>query len=207
VVVLSAAMVTVIGIAVHGKLGWNHFDAVVARWLDRHFSTRTFHAALHVTDAPVIIAVVGIIAAVAALRARWDIAALAVLAPIIATVTTELVLKPLVGHMTWLAPQVTGGTTYPSGHETAFASIAVVVAVVVIGASLHLAAKLIALLALAALVGIAAIGLNGTRHHSATDLVGAVGVALAITLLVALAIDQVSAAVRDRHRELDREPA
>jgi hypothetical protein len=60
---------------------------------------------------------------------------------------------------------------------------------------------------LAALVGIAAIGLNGTRHHSATDLVGAVGVALAITLLVALAIDQVSAAVRDRHRELDRQPA
>lgn len=123
--------------------------------------------------------------------------ALAVIGPLLAMITTSLVLKPLIDRTR------SGALAFPSGHTTAVGSMAVAAGTLLLGWTVvprvlrWAGAGVLAVLVVA--VGTAMVGRG---YHYPTDTVGAVGVALAVVLLLALAIDAVgdrAAAAGDRH--------
>lgn len=131
--------------------------------------------------------VVMLVAALAAAAWWWRGGrglALAVLAPAAAMITTSLVLKPIVGR--------TRGheLSFPSGHTTAVGSIAATAAVLVLGTRVLVPrVRRVVSLALGALVVVVGMCLVGRGYHYPTDVVGAVGVVLAVVPPVALVVD------------------
>jgi membrane-associated phospholipid phosphatase len=125
-------------------------------------------------------------------------------APAVALVVTELALKPLVSR-----PPVLGeGHAFPSGHATAVFGLWIA-AVLVLRENGPLAHHVpsavrwsgMASAALAAMY--LCLALIIYRHHFVTDIVGALAVAIAVSLLIAMATDVAS----DRltaHRSLRR---
>jgi len=118
--------------------------------------------------------------------------ALVLVGPPTAMATTSLVLKPLVER--------TRGDelAFPSGHTTSVASFAVACAVLVLGlAAVPRVLRLLAVAGLAAVVVAVGASLVGRGHHYPTDTVGAAGVALAVVLAAALAVDAWADVVAD----------
>jgi len=110
--------------------------------------------------------------------------ALVLVGPPLAMVTTSLVLKPLIDRTH------EGGLAFPSGHTTSVASVSVAAAVLLLGrVTVPAALRWGGSLALAVLVVSVGTSLVVRDYHYATDTVGGVGVALAVVLLTALAID------------------
>lgn len=130
-----------------------------------------------------------------ALTRRWNVALLAAVGPALALGLTELIGKPLVGRV--LGPGVLRGSTvgalsgsYPSGHETGLVSWLVLLLVVVFRAPVTRTARA-SCLAVAVLWALAGgVGLTVNYYHYATDTIGAVGLATATVLGVALLIDR-----------------
>lgn len=130
-----------------------------------------------------------------AVTRHWNVALLAAAGPALALGLTELVGKPLVARV--LGPGVlqdsaVGALTgsYPSGHETALVSWLVLLLVLVFRASRTRTVRnsCLTLAILWALAG--AVGLTVNYYHYATDTMGAIGLATATVLTVALAIDR-----------------
>lgn len=185
--VVSAAVVLALGVLVHDSSSGTRLDERVRRAIASTVSWSWRQHALDITDPPLIVAVLAVVAVIAIVRRRWDVLALVLIAPPISVVLTELVLKPLVGRHSG------DSLAYPSGHETGLGSVVCVLAVVLIGSSVRTVYKAIGLIVLALLLVIGAIGLVGAFYHYATDIIGAVGVVVTTTLAAALAIDAVKA--------------
>jgi undecaprenyl-diphosphatase len=110
--------------------------------------------------------------------------ALVVLAPGAAMVTTSLVLKPMVQRTR------DGSLAFPSGHTTAVAAIAATAAILVLGTpALAARVRRLAAAGLALLVVVVGICLVGRGYHYPTDVLGALGVVVAVVPPAALAVD------------------
>jgi membrane-associated phospholipid phosphatase len=110
--------------------------------------------------------------------------ALALVAPAAAMVTTSLVLKPIVGR--------TRGhkLSFPSGHTTAVAGIAATAAVLVLGTpTLTVRVRRVVSGTLGVLVVAVGVCLVGRGYHYPTDVLGALGVVLALVPPTALVVD------------------
>ncbi|MBV9143570.1 MAG: phosphatase PAP2 family protein [Pseudonocardiales bacterium] len=130
--------------------------------------------------------VVAVAGAAAAVR-RWSGVLLTIGGTVTAVISTELILKPLVGRLRY------GHLSFPSGHTTAVAAVACAAAILLGGARWprHLALRVAAGLVPVALAGSVAISLVAQHIHYTTDTVAGYGVALAAVLAVALVLDYV----------------
>lgn len=119
-------------------------------------------------------------------------AALCLLGPAAASLATA-VLKPLLGR----PAQSGGGFMFPSGHVTAVAAVATVLAVLLLPggvlASRSYAFRAWAWAALLAVTAAASLGTTLLGYHYLTDVVGALLVAVAVVLGVAATIDRLAA--------------
>jgi len=119
--------------------------------------------------------------------------------PPAALLFTELVLKPFVDR-----PPVAGqGDAYPSGHATAVFALGFAVSLVLrrrgaLGRSLGSAIRMSGLGAAFLVPVYLSFALVVFRHHYVTDVIGGMAVAMAATLMVALATDQLADRVIER---------
>ncbi len=184
--VLGAGVVTVLGLRFAGDTHAGHTDRAVAGLVTvHHGAARTVEHGFADLGDPITVAVLLILLAAAAFAARGTRGlALALVGPLLAMVTTSLVLKPLIDRTR------SGELAFPSGHTTAVASMSIAAATLLLGWvvvpwTLRWAgAVVLALLAVA--VGVSMVGLG---DHYPTDTLGGSGVALAVVLLVALVVD------------------
>lgn len=198
--VAGAVVVAGLGLAVHGHRS-THVDSVVLRWLHTRVTGFAARAALDASTPLVSIVLLVLVLAVA-LRARsYRLAAVAVVAPALASGLTEFVLKPWVGrpYGGGRSAQVLISLAYPSGHESLVASTAFVLLLVV--CRLRLAWRTPGMLVLTAWALFAGVGLVVNFWHYATDVIGAIGLSAAVVLGTALVADRVSSpGVRARPR-------
>lgn len=151
----------------------------------RHGAVAVVGAAMADLGDPVPVAV--LMAVLAPVAWRWRRGrglAVAVVAPGAAMITTSLVLKPIIartrGHE----------LAFPSGHTTAVASIAVTAAIVVLGApALTAAVRRVVVAVLGVLVVVVGVCLVGRGIHYPTDVLGALGVVVAVVPPVAVVVD------------------
>ena len=142
--------------------------------------------------APATILVAAVASAAAAAR-RWSGVLLAIVGTATAVIVTELILKPLIGRFR------AGELSFPSGHTTAVAAVAIAAAILISGAQWPRSIALRMLAAGAAItvaVGVA-ISLGAQHVHYLTDTVGGYCVAVAMVLGVALGLDYWGATHRD----------
>jgi len=136
---------------------------------------------------------VAAVAGAAAAARRWSGVLLAIVGTATAVTTTELILKPLIGRLR------SGVLSFPSGHTTAVAAVAIAAAILIGGAQWPRSIALRVLAAVAALavaVGVA-VSLVAQHAHYVTDTVGGYCVAVATMLGLALGLDHWRAANRD----------
>ena len=141
--------------------------------------------------APAAILVAAVAGAAAAAR-RWSGVLLAIIGTLTAVTVTELILKPLIGRLRF------GELSFPSGHTTAVAAVAIAAAVLIGSAQWPRSIALRVLAAVAAVavaVGVA-MSLVAQHVHYLTDTVGGYCVAIATVLAVALGLDYWCAARR-----------
>lgn len=192
---LPAVLVMALAIIVIAVFGMRYADQDMPGHLDRSLDM-LIRNALH-RDQPITRALVSLgnpapaailiaaVASAAALARRWSGVLLTVVGTISAVAITEFILKPLTGRLSF------GHLTYPSGHTTAVAAIALATAILIGGAGWprSIAVRLIACLAAVALAVGVAISLVALHIHYATDTVAGYCVALATVLAVALVLD------------------
>lgn len=194
-------MVVVLAVAVLGVLAWRYAGDTTAGGVDRaarRVLTMRREEVATLGDGfadlgdpgPVALTLVVLAIAARALRGGRGLA-LVLVGPLLAMVTTSVVLKPLIGRMH------EGGLALPSGHTTAVASLALTAGLVLLGPrAVTTRGRWLWGLALAGLVGAVAVSLVGRGYHYATDTVGGFCVALAVVLTTALVVDLVA----DRRR-------
>jgi len=180
------------GLAFHNKNTGTAFDDSVDGWI-RKGSPRLMNDLVHLADPPLVAVLFTIVIAVACMRRRWDVAVLAFVSPVAATLLVEEVLKPWI-HRTQSDPYVVHAFGYeplafPSGHETGIGSLVAVLGLLVITSRWSKARRAYVLTAILLVDAIAAIGLVGRYYHYITDTVGAFLVCVAVTLTAALLID------------------
>ncbi|MDQ2789525.1 MAG: hypothetical protein DLM60_19115 [Pseudonocardiales bacterium] len=192
---LLAVLFIALAIIVVAVFGLRYADQDMPGYLDRSLDT-LIRNALH-RDQPITRALVSLgdpaqaailiaaVASAAAIARRWSGVLLTVVGTITAVAITEFILKPLTGRLSF------GHLTYPSGHTTAVAAIALATAILIGGADWprSIAVRLIACLAAVGLAAGVAISLVALRVHYATDTVAGYCVALATVLAVALVLD------------------
>jgi membrane-associated phospholipid phosphatase len=184
-------------------------------WLFRELFLHTGNAfatlTLAISNAAVSIAICALLVVVAARARRWDVVVLASAGPGGTVLLTKFVFKPLVGRMLGtddvyhaLRGLVPPGESYtvtgafPSGHESAVAATACVLAVLCFQPTMtrRVRALLLGLLGLWTVV--AAIGLVRNFWHYATDTIGAILLASAVVIGLALVLDRHFASVQRR---------
>ena len=203
VVVLAAASVAVLGWHFAGDTHAGPLDRTLAGQVDmRHGVARFLDQGFADLGNPLPVAVGLLVLAVIAYVVRGPRGlALAVLGPLLAMITTSLVLKPLIDRTR------SGALAFPSGHTTAIGSLAVAAGTLLLGWRVvprvlrWAGAGVLTLLVLA--VGASMVGRG---YHYPSDTMGAVGVALAVVLLVALVVDAAGdrGAAADGHQAGDR---
>lgn len=166
---------------------------------------------LHFSEPALSGGVIVLVAAGAALARRWTLLALAATGPLLAVVVTEYLLKPATGRYMYqpgvserVLQEIFSGA-YPSGHETGVAAAALLVFLAAGQLPLRPVARTALLAGLLGWVAIAALGLVRNDYHYATDTVGAVGVAAAVVLALALLIDAIAPAVMGRRLDVRRQ--
>lgn len=193
-VAVATAVTAVLAWRYAGDSGAGRADTRIAQVLDEqpgstHALARVF-AALG-GPLPVVIALVLLAPPAWYLRGGRGLA-LVLTGPPTAMITTSLVLKPLVERTRG------GELAFPSGHTTSVASIAVACGVLVLGLpALPRALRLLAVAGLAALVVAVGVSLVVRGLHYPTDTLGALGVAVAVVLGVALVVDAFADVVAD----------
>ncbi|MGH3673619.1 MAG: phosphatase PAP2 family protein [Pseudonocardiaceae bacterium] len=131
---------------------------------------------------------VAAVAGAAAVTRRWSGVLLTVVGTITAMAITELVLKPLVGRLSF------GHPSFPSGHTTVVATVTVATVILIGGARWprSIAVRVgVGLTAVTVAVGVA-ISLVAEHVHYATDTVAGCCVAVATVLATALGFDFVA---------------
>lgn len=186
--VLSALVVVVLAVLVHGK-GHTAVDDSITRWVYVHLRSRWMaHATLDISEPALDVGVLGALAVAALLRRAWNVAAFAVLGPTAAVLVSELALKPLVHRQMGDAGSVVANA-YPSGHETGVAAVGTVLAVLALRSGWQRGVQIAVMTALGLWALFAAVGLSRNFIHYPSDTVGGAGVAVALVLATALAID------------------
>jgi membrane-associated phospholipid phosphatase len=125
------------------------------------------------------------LAGAAAVARRWSGVLLTIVGTLAAVAITELVLKPLIGRLSY------GHLSFPSGHTTAVVAVALSAVILLAGARWPRSSALRLVVGLAVVtvaVGVA-ISLIAEHVHYATDTVAGACVAVASVLTVALALD------------------
>ena len=159
-------------------------------------------ALISLADPPHAAMLVAALAGAAALARRWSGVMLVLGGTLTAVVISEGILKPLTGRLRY------GHLTFPSGHTTAMAAIAITTAILVTGAQwprsvvLRLCASLAAIIVA---VGVA-IALVAQHVHYVTDTIAGWCVAVAVVLALALALDFFTPSIRSRYRAGSRRP-
>jgi len=179
------------------------FDDWMFRELYRHTGDSFAEATLGFSQPALPIAICALIVIAAAFARRWNIAVLASVGPGLTVLLTKYVLKPLLGRvfssddlfkaLVGRVPNVDTYTvtgTFPSGHESAVASTACVLAILCLRAPATRRVRIVLLALIATWTLIAAIGLVRNFWHYATDTVGAMLLAIAVVVGTALLIDQ-----------------
>lgn len=205
----SVAVVAVLGVLVHDDTRGNRFDNAMLRIIDDVVPGRLQAWGLDLTDPWLVIVLLACIALGAAARLRWDIVVLTAVAPVASALLTEDVLKPIVHRSNGIVTHGLGlseALAYPSGHETGLAALVCVAGVIVLASALSAARTLLCITVLAIALVAGAVGLVGHFYHYTTDTIGAFGVALAVTLAAAMAIDAVRAWLTTRRRAPARAP-
>lgn len=186
-IVLAIMVVTVLGLRyadqdMPGQLD-RGLDALIRNHLKSdQLITRALISLGNPAQAAILVAAV---AGAAAAARRWSGALLTIVSTVMSVTITELILKPLVGRLRF------GHLTFPSGHTTAVAAVALATAILIGGARWprSVAARLLAACAAIAVgVGVA-ISLVAQHIHYTTDTVAGYCVALATVLAVALFLD------------------
>ncbi|MFN2478453.1 MAG: phosphatase PAP2 family protein [Pseudonocardiaceae bacterium] len=190
-----AMLVIGLAITVIAVLGVRYADQDMPGHLDRSIDALVRNA-LH-PDRPITKALVSLgnpaqaavlvaaVAGAAAVARRWAGVLLTIVGTVTAVAITDLILKPLIGRLSY------GHLSFPSGHTTAVAAIAFATAILISGARWprSMTLRLVAgLAAVVVAVGVA-ISLVALRVHYATDTVAGYCVALATVLAVALCLD------------------
>ncbi|MFC5141121.1 phosphatase PAP2 family protein [Actinomycetospora rhizophila] len=192
---LAAALVTaVLGWRYAGDTGAGRTDRGLTALLDaQHGVPRVLAQAFAALGGPLPVAVALLVLAPLAWALRGGRGlALVLVGPPTAMVTTSLVLKPLVERTRG------GELAFPSGHTTSVASLAVACGVLVVGlVAVPRALRLLAVAGLAGLVLAVGAGLVVRGYHYPTDTLGALGVAVAVVLSAALAVDAFADVVAD----------
>jgi membrane-associated phospholipid phosphatase len=197
---LAVALLIGLAVAVHGSS--TSFDDWMFRELYRHLGTNTALALLGFSMPALSVGLLGVVVLFAAMLRQWNVVALAAIGPAVAIGVTKLVLKPLIGRpfsAEVLKPLADRPAdldafslhgVFPSGHETAVASTAVVLVIVACRLPLRAGRRTAVIALLAAWTVLAAIGLVRNFWHYATDTVGALCVSIAVVGGTALVVDR-----------------
>jgi len=180
-----AVAVLVLAGLVHGDRTGTVFDDRVYAAIVAHLSAGTLAALLHLTDPIPMAIALAALAVAAALQRHWRLCATTVVAPLLALLLTEAALKPLVDRTH------EGMLAYPSGHESAPACLATILALLVLGTTWRTTVKVLVLAALVLYLVVCAIALVGAFLHYVTDTVGAVALSVSCVLATALAVDRI----------------
>jgi membrane-associated phospholipid phosphatase len=187
VLVLAIAVVVVLGMSYADQHLPGHLDRSLDALIRNHLRadqpiTRVLVSLGNPVQATILVAAV---AGAAAAARRWSGVLLTIVGTVTAVAITELILKPLVGRLRF------GHLTFPSGHTTAVAAVALATAILIGGARWprSIAVRMLAGLAPVALAVGVAISLVAQHIHYATDTVAGYCVALATVLAVALCLD------------------
>jgi undecaprenyl-diphosphatase len=131
------------------------------------------------------------------LRRRYGQAAFVAISVALATATTELVLKPLIGRTSW-------GDPFPSGHVTSVVALATALTVLLAGRPAQMHRQLRFVLAFTAFLTVAAVavGVIGANMHHFSDVIGGAAVGIGTVLLTALILDLLSSRPRLHHGDL-----
>ncbi|HEX5348382.1 MAG TPA: phosphatase PAP2 family protein [Pseudonocardiaceae bacterium] len=189
VVVIFLAMIVVV------VLGIRYANQDAAGSLDRTLDT--FIRAQIRQDQPLVRAlvilgdplpatiVVAAVAGAAAVARRWSGVVLTIGGTLAAVTISELILKPLVGRLRY------GHLSFPSGHSTAVAAVAIATAILLVGAQRpgSITLRLVAGLVPVVVAACVAVGLIAEHIHYATDTLAGSCVALATVLTAALCLD------------------
>jgi membrane-associated phospholipid phosphatase len=129
--------------------------------------------------------VVAAVAGAAAVARRWSGVVLTIGGTLAAVTISELILKPLVGRLRY------GHLSFPSGHSTAVAAVAIATAILLAGAQRpsSITLRLVAGLVPVVVAACVAVGLIAEHIHYATDTLAGSCVALATVLTAALFLD------------------
>lgn len=132
--------------------------------------------------------VVATVAAAAAVARRWSGVVLTIGGTLAAVTITELILKPLVMRLRY------GHLTFPSGHSTTVAAVAIATSILLTGAQRprSLAVRLVAGVVPIVVAACVAVGLIAGHIHYATDTLAGCCVAAATVLTVALVLDVIA---------------
>jgi undecaprenyl-diphosphatase len=179
------------------------FDNWMFQKLYIHLGSGAASVLLNLSRPAVPIGICGLVALLAAVTRRWDVVALAALAPSLTVVLTKYVLKPLLGRKIIFGDYYYDGV-FPSGHESAVAATAGVLVIVVFQLKVAGRVRWAMLTLVAAWTVFAAVGLVRNFWHYATDTVGSAFLAAAVVPAVALGIDRYGPVVW-RRRRLTRE--
>jgi hypothetical protein len=181
----------------------NGFDDWMFRELYRHTGGTFAQATLDLSRPAVSISVCVLTAIAAAVARRWNIFVLAGLGPGGTVLLAKYVFKPLLGRVfstddvyrallihppDALAYSYHG--TFPSGHESAVASAACMLAIACFHVPISRRVRIVVLALLAAWTLVAAIGLVRNFWHYATDTIGAIFFAVVVVVAVAFAVDR-----------------
>ena len=195
VVVLAITVVVVLGLRYADQDMPGRLDRGVDALIRNHLRAdqSLTRALVSLGTLPHAALLVAAVAGAAAAARRWSGVLLTVVGTVTATTITDLILKPLVGRLRF------GHLSFPSGHTTVVAALAVASAILIGGARWPrgIAVRLLAgLLPLTLALGVA-VSLVAQRIHYTTDTLAGYCVALATVLTVALLLDL----HHDRHSE------
>jgi membrane-associated phospholipid phosphatase len=198
----AAVVVILLAIIVLAVLGMRYANQDTAgqldRILDENIRTRIgpdqpITAALVSLGNPVQAAIlVAVVAGVAAVARRWSGVVLTIGGTLAAVTITELILKPLIGRLRY------GHLSFPSGHTTAVASVAIATTILLTTAQRprSIALRLVSGLAAIVIPVSVAIALIARHVHYTTDTVAGCCVALVTVPTLALALDFIAPRVR-----------
>jgi membrane-associated phospholipid phosphatase len=186
-IVLAITVVVVLGLRYADQDVPGHLDRSLDALIRSHLrpDQPMTRALVSLGSPPQAAFLVAAVAGAAAAARRWPGVLLTLAGTVTAVTVTELILKPLIGRLRF------GHLSFPSGHTTAVAALAVASAILIGGARWprSVALRILAGLSVVTLAAGVAISLVAQRIHYTTDTLAGYCVALATVLAVALLLD------------------